>query len=336
MLEYEPIEIRGLYRSHTHLPVWEVLDKVGIWSDLGIKASFEYCDSSAVAEAALFDGTIDFISGNHISPYALVARGRPIVCLASPSNSVSDKLVSRAPVNSLGDLRGRRFADTTVTDRDGGYNHIRGNHMLYILRAGLRLEDVGWVEIADKMSEEFRRAQLAALKSGQADCAMVTGGTEEYERGGFHVLALERLPMVNGPTLTTTIAALKRRDRLAERLVKALVLGIHFARSHQAETERILEGLRRRVPEAERVSYNSVAKLLAKPYPDHRAVANAYELCCMKAPEAKETSPLALWDLHALRELDDSGFIDRLYHSTPIPAAPSPPRSPASSSGRPR
>ena len=24
-------------------------------------------------------------------------------------------------------------------------------------------------------------------------------------------------------------------------------------------------------------------------------------------------SPLALWDLHYLRELDDSGFIDQLY-----------------------
>ena len=33
----------------------------------------------------------------------------------------------------------------------------------------------------------------------------------------------------------------------------------------------------------------------------------------MKDPKAKELSPLALWDLHYLRELDDSGFIDQLY-----------------------
>lgn len=120
----------------------------------------------------------------------------------------------------------------------------------------------------------------------------------------------------NGPTLTTTITALKRKDRLGERLVKAMVLGIHFARSHRHETERILENLKKRVPEAHGVSTNSVAKLLAKPYPNHQAVANAYELCCMKAPEAKEISPLAMWDIHYLRELDDSGFIDRLYEDT--------------------
>jgi hypothetical protein len=71
--------------------------------------------------------------------------------------------------------------------------------------------------------------------------------------------------------------------------------------------------LKRREPEARNVSYNSVAKLAAKPYPDHQAVGNAYRLCCMKAPVAKEISPLAMWDLHFLRQLDNSGFIDGLY-----------------------
>jgi len=75
----------------------------------------------------------------------------------------------------------------------------------------------------------------------------------------------------------------------------------------------ILEGLKKREPEARGVSYQSVAKLAIKPYPDHQAVANAYRLCCMKAPEAHEISPLAMWDLHFLRQLDHSGFIDRLY-----------------------
>jgi hypothetical protein len=42
-------------------------------------------------------------------------------------------------------------------------------------------------------------------------------------------------------------------------------------------------------------------------------VANAYKLCCLKNPEAEEQSPMALWDLHYLRTLDNSGFIDQLY-----------------------
>jgi len=313
MANYDPIEIHGYYRSHTHLPVWEIVEVTGIWKELGIKASFDYCDSSSEAEAALFEGRVDFISGNHISPYALVARGKPIVSLASPSNSVNDKLISKQPIKSISELRGKRIADTTVTDKGGGYNHIRGNHMLYIKHGGISLDDVEWVEIANKMSEEYRKTQFEAMRDNKADATMVTGGTEEYEKAGFHVLPLERLPMINGPTITTTMDGLKRKDRIGERLVKALLLGIHYARANRTETEQILEKLKKRVPQAASVSYNSVAKLLAKPYPDMQAIANAYELCCMKAPEARELSPIAMWDIHYLRDLDNSGFIDGLY-----------------------
>ena len=312
MADYQPVELRAFYRSHTHLPIWEVIEAAGIWRKLGIEASFEYCDSSSVAEAALFDGRVDFVSGNHISPYGLVARGKPIVSLASPSNSVNDKLISRAPIRSLGELRGKRLADTTVLDSGGGYNHIRGNHMIYLLRAGIQPSEVQWVEVADIMSEKFREDQIEAVKEGKADAAMATGATEKFEQQGLQVLEMGRIPMINGPTLTSTMTNLRRKDRLAERLVQALVLGIHYARTHPQETEATLGKLRKRVPESN-ASYNSVGKLLTKPYPDHRAILNAYELCCMKDPKAKELSPMALWDLHYLRELDDAGFIDRLY-----------------------
>ena len=310
---YEPIEINAFFRSHTHLPLWEILDQAGFWKQVGIKVHWEFCDGSSEAEAGLFSGRIDLISGNHISPYALVARGKPIVSLASPSNGVTDRVVSREPIKSLAEIRDKRIVDTTILDNGGGYNHIRGNHMLYILEAGLKLADVTWVEITDRMSSEFRVQQYEAMKAGEGDVTLVTGDTKRYEDAGFHVLQLPRLPMINGPTLTTTVTALNKYDRFGERLVLAQVLGIHFGRTRKEETEKILEGLKKREPEARGVSYNSVAKLAMKPYPDIQAVANAYRLCCMKAPEASELSPLSMWDLHFLRQLDVSGFIDGLY-----------------------
>lgn len=313
--KYEPVEINAYFRSHTHLPLWEILDKAGFWQQVGIKVNFTYCDSSEEAEGGLFSGKIDLISGNHISPYALVARGKPIVSLASPTNGVADKLVSRDPVKSVAQIRGKRIIDTTVLDSGGGYNHIRGNHMLYVLESGLHLDDVQWIEITDRMSSEFRTAQFHATKEGEGDVTFVTGDTRRYEEAGFTVLQLPRLPMINGPTLTTTVTALNKYDRFGERLVLAQVLGIHFARTRKEETEKIIEGLKQREPEARSVSYNSVAKLLAKPYPDHRAVANAYRLCCMKTSDAEQISPLALWDLHYLRQLDNSRFIDQLYEA---------------------
>ena len=132
--------------------------------------------------------------------------------------------------------------------------------MLYIMRSGLRLDEVEWVELTES-NNEFRALQLDSVKSGQVDAIFVTGSTNRFEQAGLHVLPLERLRMVNGPTLTTTLTALERKGRLGERLVKALVMGIHFARPRRQETEKILEGLRQREPEAS-ARYESAAKLL--------------------------------------------------------------------------
>jgi ABC-type nitrate/sulfonate/bicarbonate transport system substrate-binding protein len=306
------MEIRAFFRSHSHLPIWEVMDKAGIWERVGLKVTLEFCDSSSAAEKALFDGSVDFVSGNHISPYLLVRRGKPIVSLTSPSNSVNDKLVARFSIKEVSELRGKRIGDTTLVDSIGGYHHPRGNHMLYVMRSGLRLDEVEWVELTES-NKEFQAMQLEVVKSGKVDATFVTGNTDRFEQAGLHVLSLDPLPMINGPTLTSTLTTLQKKAGLAERLVKAQVMGIHFARTRRGETEDILEGLRRRVPEAKNVSYRSVAKLLPKPYPDQEAVANAYKLCCLKSPETEEMSPIALWDLHYLRELDNSGYIDTLY-----------------------
>jgi ABC-type nitrate/sulfonate/bicarbonate transport system substrate-binding protein len=308
------IEIQGYYRSHSHLPIWEVIDRAGFWREVGLELkSFEFCNSSAQAEGALFSGGIDFVSGNHISPYALVARGKPIASLTSPSNSTSDTVVSRQPIGSLADLRGKRIVDTTKEDPIGGFHHPRGNHTLYLLKAGVGADEVEWIELADWNTDEFRELQLQALQEGRADAGFVTGGAERYERAGFHVLPLPELPMINGPTITSSVRTLQGKPGLGERLVRAQILAVHYARTRRPETEEILKGLSARVPEVGPPRYNSVARIAVKPYPEPEAVMNAYELCCLSYPEAKEVSPLALWDLHYLRDLDDSGFIDELY-----------------------
>ena len=312
MAEMKTMEIRGFYRSHSHLPIWEVMDKAGVWQQNGLTVNFEFCDSSEAAEKALLSGDVDFVSGNHISPYLLVKQGKPIVSLTSPSNSTNDRLVTNFPIKDVTELRGKTVGDTTLVDSIGGYHHPRGNHMLYVMRSGLKLDEVEWLELSESNSE-FKEMQLDVLKNKKVDAIFVTGNTDKFAAAGMHVLPLERLPMINGPTLTTTLTTLQNKEGLAARLVKAQIMGIHFARMRRGETEAILADLRTREPECKNVQYRSVAKLLPKPYPDHQAVANAYKLCCLKNPEAEEQSPLALWDLHYLRELDYSGYIDGLY-----------------------
>jgi len=215
-------------------------------------------------------------------------------------------------MRSLADLRGRRLGETSLIGPDGGYAHTRGNHLLYIKRDGLDPSEVEWVELAQTSADGFGEKQLQAMLDGHVDATFVTR-TEEYERHGFHVLTPAPLPMISGPTITSSAPKLAQIDRLGERLVKAMVLGIHFAKTRTAEAETILANLGERYPRLRGKEATKLAQWPAKPYPDPLGVANAYELARLQYPEAKDVHPLALWDLRYLRDLDSSGFIDRLY-----------------------
>jgi ABC-type nitrate/sulfonate/bicarbonate transport system substrate-binding protein len=319
MSDYEPLEIRGYYRAG-HSTVWELADAAGILAQLNMKlASLEFTESSTKAEGALFDGRVDFVSGNHISPYKHVAQNKPIVCLASPGNQVRDVVVTRKPIESILELKGKRVADTAIEDPIGGYHHIRGNHMLEVIQGGLEVEDVDWLVIADYMGEEFRRGQFEAMSTGKADATFLSGATADFEAAGLFVHKLDPMPMVTGPTITTSLQTLQERDRLGERLLKAYLLTVNFARTQPEAAQKLLGTGAGRATEGVRGGNRAagVARMPLRPYPDSQAVANAYELCCMQYPEAKAQSPLALWDTHYLRDLDQSGFIDELAQEAP-------------------
>jgi ABC-type nitrate/sulfonate/bicarbonate transport system substrate-binding protein len=309
------MEIRGMFRATSHLPIWEVLEQAGIFAEVGLElADFSFCNEPAIAEAALLDGKIDFVSGNHISTYTEFGRhGKPIVHLTSPSNSVNYPVVAREPITGIGDLQGTRIGEVYEVDMKRGVSHIEGNHALYLRHAGVEPDQVTWVALGDLPSDEFKQAQLEALKDGRIDATFVQGGTRMFEEAGFHVHRPGPMPMINGPTMTCASPNLRKREGLGERLVKAQVLAIHYGKTKREETNRILEGLAKRRGDARVQTAERFDRMPRKPYPDLRAVANAWEMAYLQDPETEQTSPMALWDLHYLRELDDSGFIDQLY-----------------------
>jgi hypothetical protein len=55
--------------------------------------------------------------------------------------------------------------------------------------------------------------------------------------------------------------------------------------------------------------------LQAKPYATIQAISNVYEISIEQDKTAEKTDPMALWDFHYLRRIDDSGFIDNLYRT---------------------
>ena len=138
-------------------------------------------------------------------------------------------------------------------------------------------------------------------------------------KAGAHVITVRAIPMIRGVTLTTTMTFVKNHQDEIRRLTKGFVDAVHFFRTRKRETLEILKEhatpiLKLQSDEEVETLYEEWAQSLeTKPYPSLQAISNVFQLALRRNPEISSYNPLGLWDTHFVRELDDSGYIDRLY-----------------------
>ena len=125
--------------------------------------------------------------------------------------------------------------------------------------------------------------------------------------------------MIRGVTLTTTMGFVKDHPSEVRLLTKGFVDAIHFFLTRKQETLEILKEhaspiLKLQSDEEVETLYDEWAQSLErKPYPSPHAISNVFQLAVRRNPEISRYNPLALWDTHFVRELDDTGYIDQLY-----------------------
>jgi hypothetical protein len=105
---------------------------------------------------------------------------------------------------------------------------------------------------------------------------------------------------------------------LVHRFLKGIIEGIHFFKTQPEASIKIIQERYTKegqLSEAQaRYTYENLAPLLEpKLYPSMAAIANVYEEAKRQDADAEKVNPLALWDLHHVRSVDDTGFVERLY-----------------------
>jgi hypothetical protein len=93
---------------------------------------------------------------------------------------------------------------------------------------------------------------------------------------------------------------------------------IHFFKTNRQDSLRILkecQGMLRTQSDEELEAFydERVHEYQRKPYPTPQAIQNVYQLGLKDTPEMAGFNPLVMWDMHHLRAIDDSGYIDKLY-----------------------
>lgn len=331
------------YRSSTHLPFLHVVAESGAWERHGLEVEYNKRISSGRAHDAVLKGDVEFVGGNHLSPYGHRARGDRWVFIGQTVNYVPGrKLVVRADsgIERIEDLRGK------VVGSRG--NHPRYNDWLQLKQHGLDV-DRDEVGLVDQFQAVGGRAVHEAKVDGTAARAIadanpdIEATAEPLWRlvldkridgaflqvpqclfaaeAGLKTVEIDRMPMIYFTTISSSLRFVESHPDIVERFLKALIEGVHFFKTQPERSMQIIKDRYKLdgnmdVAMAERTYADMAAALEPALYPSPRAIENVYEEAVREDEDAAGINPMALWDLHYLRKIDDSGFVDRLYTET--------------------
>ncbi|MBI2539268.1 MAG: ABC transporter substrate-binding protein [Deltaproteobacteria bacterium] len=302
-------KIKFPYRSDGHLALLHVVHDSGSWEKHGLQVEYDFFISADDAHRGVAKGEVEFVSGNHLSPYAARLKGDPWVYVGQTLNLNYHRLVVQpgSGINKIGDLKGK------VVAHKG--QHPGLNNWLFLKDNGL---DVDRGDLAMKRWRVKGKSSWEGVRTGEFDAALVTPPDDLLaKRAGLKVIEIPFQPMIWFTTISTSWSLVQKHGDIVEKMLKGVVEGIHFFKTQKAKTIGILEkrygpqGWDREIVEH---VYSELAAILEKkPYPALPAIHNVFELAKRQHPECAGVNPLSLWDMHYLRQLDDSGFIDRLY-----------------------
>jgi hypothetical protein len=305
------------YRSKSHLALMHVVAECGAFERHNLDVDYDRELSRSDAHKLIPTGEVEFTSGNHVSTYGARARGDKWVYLGQSVSLNHLNIVTRedSGINGIQDIRGKRFASK---GRHPGFND-----WLYLKQNGLDIDkdDCEFIQFGSISKDQRRKNMniIEAVKIGEADCCFLAQPRRQFAiRQGLKVIPIPPQEMVFFATVSTSMPFLQKYPDICKRLLMALLEGVAYFKQNKEKTIEIMmkhhskEGMLDK--EVATLLYDQLAPTLEpRLYPSMKAIANVYEEGKRQDKDAERISPLALWDFHLLREIDDTGFIDKLY-----------------------
>ncbi len=314
------------YRSSSHLVLLHVIAESGAWEKYGLDVNYDQQISSGEAHRAVPLGEVEFVGGNHVSTYGRRARGDSWVYLGQAVNQVNHQLAVRddGEINGLADLKGKKIGTHG--------NHPSLNDWLFFKQHGLDSDrdDIEFIKQSKRKKEPADAPADAApaqrppwlwelVRDRVVDAALMMPPASLFAKaGGLKLIDVEPLPMIHFTTVSSSLGFVEKHPDIVERFLKGLIEGIHFFKTKPDQAIRIIrdKSTKRGQMNLEQatITHRGLAGILEpKLYPKMRSIANVYEEAIRQDKDAEKINPMALWDLHYIRRLDDMGFVDALY-----------------------
>lgn len=291
------------------LSLWAAQEQ-GFFAKHGIDAQLILIRGGSTLVASLLTGEIQMAYTSGVSVLGAAAQGVDVKMLTSISSRVSWKLIASPRIKKPEELRGKRF----------GVQSIVGSTWMYAMLAlgqlGLepKRDDISFLPIGDAVIIGH------ALEAGRIDAAVLDPAlSRRLTNKGFSQLVdlAKTDASFPGLGLGVTRTYLDQQPATLEKVVSALTEGLAFVQlpaNKPVALKILMKQLRLTDAHAAEEGYQDhLLTLNRKPYPSLAGLRAAQRLMAQQNPKVAALKVEDLADPRFVRQLDESGFIDRLY-----------------------
>ena len=285
----------------------------GFFRKYGLDAQLIFIESGSRMVQTLISGDVVAAQVGGAPVVQSNLQGSGVVIIAGLLNTMDYKFVVSRDITRPDQLKGK----TVAVSRVGSSSDFATRYTLE--KYGLVPDkDVAILQIGSQP------ARFSALESGRIHGVMIAIPlTARAAKLGLNILAdLQMLGLEYQHTsLAVSQTMIKTQPDLVRNVLKSFVEGIHYAKTHRKEALAILaKYLKTDDADALQEAYESELQALIpeKPYPTLKGIQTILREMGAKDANARSARPEQFVDNSFMKELDSSGFIDRLYKTTAV------------------
>jgi NitT/TauT family transport system substrate-binding protein len=290
----------------TQATIWTAKE-MGFYAKHGLDVDLVLLVGAPLAVTALVSGETPIVHAGASAVVTSNLQGSGAVLVAGGANRFPYVLFVTDEIKRVEDLRGKKFGVSRIGSADNAAA------ITVLNRFGIKETDVTYVQAGSIP------ARLAAMQTNalQATLLQAPETLKAKEIGLRPLLDFTKLDVewqLNGVAATRDY--IKKRPDTVRRFLRAFVEGSHYNLTNPKGAQKILQKYLA-IKDAKSVeeAYNEiVAKLTLKvPYPTEPGIQLYLDQLKIRNPKAAQAKPSDFTDISFLKELESSGFIDKLY-----------------------